>query len=195
MLFLTSDTSWWDQDCLEASNGQVKIGVCKFLTIPVSPQLQARYCNANSARDMKYLACQTEEILAMLHSTGKIPVIEDIAMGHNYLSAYLAGDIKPLDIVLLFSINGAQLYKKKQSNCWIYIWIIINLSPDKQYRKVNVLPGGFIPGPNKLHNVESFLFPGFHHLLAIQKEGLTIWNASENNVFRSHLYLIFVNIP
>lgn len=110
----------------------------------------------------------------MLHSTGKIPVIKDITMGHNYLSAYLAGDIKPSDIILSFSIDGAQLYQKEQADCWIYIWIIINLSPDKQYHKVNVLPGSFIPDPNKLHNIESFLFPGFHHLLVIQKEGHTI---------------------
>ncbi|KIO11941.1 hypothetical protein M404DRAFT_48044, partial [Pisolithus tinctorius Marx 270] len=80
------------------------------------------------------------------------------------------------DIVLSVLLDGAQLYESKQSDCWLYIWIILNLSPDKRYKKTHVLPGGFIPGPNKPKNLDSFLFIGMHNLSALQSEGLRIWD-------------------
>ena len=88
----------------------------------------------------------------MLSQTGEIPVIDDIAMGLDYLGP-----------VLMVSIDRAQLYEHKESNCWMYVWIIINLSPQKRYQKAFVQPGGFIPGPNKPKNLDTFLFPGFLH--------------------------------
>jgi len=112
-------------------------------------------------------------------------------MGWDYLGAVLDGDIKPHDIVLMVSLNGAQLYNSKELDCWIYIWIIVNLPPDKCYRKLHVRPGGFIPGPNKPKNVDSFLFPGIHHLAALQAEGLQIWNAQTDSRYISNLYLLF----
>ena len=112
-------------------------------------------------------------------------------MGWDYLGAVLNGDIKPQDIVLMVSLDGAQLYDSKESDCWIYIWIIVNLPPDKCYRKLHVCPGRFIPGPHKPKNVDSFLFPGIHHLAALQAEGLPIWNAQTDSQYISDLYLIF----
>jgi hypothetical protein len=126
-----------------------------------------------------------------MRATQTIPVIDDIAMGRDYLGAVLDGDIKENDIVLMVSLDGAQLYESKQSDCWMYIWIIVNLSPDKRYRKIHVRPGGFIPGPNKPKNLDSFLFVGMHHLAAIQNEGLTIWDASRDATFISDLHLLF----
>ncbi|KAF9220176.1 hypothetical protein BS17DRAFT_669277, partial [Gyrodon lividus] len=76
----------------------------------------------------------------------------------------------------MVSLDGAQLYEHKDSSCLIYIWVIVNLSPDKCYQKVNVRPGGFIPGPNKLENLDSFLCIGIHHVSTLQKEGLQIWD-------------------
>jgi len=52
----------------------------------------------------------------VLHGTDLIDVFDD---GH------IQGD----DIVLMFSIDGAQLYAKKASACWIYIWVLFNLLP------------------------------------------------------------------
>lgn len=92
-------------------------------------------------------------------------------------------------MLLIISIDGAQLYESKSSDCWIYIWIVIEHSPDQRYKKKNVLPGAIIPGPNKLKFIESFLFPGFHHLSALQHEGLMIWDASRDRTFISRLFL------
>jgi hypothetical protein len=189
---LICQASRWDQAKLKTSTGKVKQGARRALTIPLGLQLQACYCHPDSARDMKYLNERTKEILSELCKSRTIPAIDDISMGHDYLGAYLAGDIKPNDVVVSISLDGAQLYEKKQSDCWIYIWIILNLSPDKRYRNVNVLPGRFIPGPNKPKNLDSFLFPGLHHLAALQNEGLTIWDASSTTTFRSYPYLMFI---
>jgi len=56
--------------------------------------------------------------------------------------------------------------------------VIHNLPPDVRYKKRYVIPGGFVPGPNKPKNIDSFVFPGLYHLAALQNEGLRIWDAS-----------------
>jgi hypothetical protein len=105
--------------------------------------------------------------------------------GSDYLTAVQEGKINENDIVLMFSVDGAQLYKFKASNCWVAIWIIFDCSPDSRYKKKYVLPACIIPGPKKPHNLDS-LFPGFHHLAALQNEGLKIWDASRNITFMSY---------
>ncbi|KAF9232038.1 hypothetical protein BU15DRAFT_90753 [Melanogaster broomeanus] len=147
-------TSRWNQERLRASNGRSKVAARTFTTITLASQLQARFRHPQSARDMRHLHERTQEILRHLRETGEIAVVDDVVMGWDFLRAVLDGDIKPDDIVL---------YQSKESDCWIYIWVLLNLSPDKRYKKINVIPGGFIPGPNKPQNVDSFLFPGLHH--------------------------------
>jgi hypothetical protein len=87
------------------------------------------------------------------------------------------------DMVLMFSIDGAQLYRSKTSDCWIYIWIIMDHAPGLRYKNRYVLPGGFIGGPNKPRNPDSYMCVGLSHLAAIQKEGLKIWDASRREIF------------
>ncbi|KIN97842.1 hypothetical protein M404DRAFT_31928 [Pisolithus tinctorius Marx 270] len=120
-----------------------------------------------------------------------IDLYDNFCKGSDYLEAVKWGDIKPDDIVLMISLNSAQLYESKESNCWIYIWIVMNHAPDKHYKKHYILPGSFIPGRNKPKNIDSFLFPGLHHLATLQNEHLCIWDASQNITFLSDLYLIF----
>lgn len=79
-------------------------------------------------------------------------------------------------MVLLLSIDGAQLYQSKHSDCWIYIWVILDHAPDMYYKKKYILHGGFIRGLNNPKNLDSFMLPGLYHLTTIQKEGLQIWD-------------------
>jgi hypothetical protein len=44
-------------------------------------------------------------------------------------------------------INGAQLYESKQSDCWIYIWVLLDLVLDLRYKK------------NMFFQVASYLVP------------------------------------
>ena len=163
----TCTTSRWKEEMFQGTHGRSKVAAQTFTTIPIGPQLQALYRNKDSVADMDYLQQRTEEVLQQIREMGGIPVVDDIAMGWDYLGAVLDGDIKSNDIILMVSLDGAQLYNSKESDCWIYIWIIMNLPLDKRYHKVHICPGGFIPGPNKPKNVDSFLFPGMHHLAAL----------------------------
>ena len=77
----------------------------------------------------------------------------------------------------MLSIDGAQLYESKKSDVWIYIWILVDLVPDKRYKIRSILPGGVIPGPETPGDLNSFLLPGLAHISALQKEGLPIWDS------------------
>jgi hypothetical protein len=98
----------------------------------------------------------------------------DVLHGTNLIEAFQDGRIGEDNIVFMFSIDGAQLYAKKAFACWIYIPVLLNLSPDRRYKKKHVLIGGFIPGPNNPKNTDLFLFPGLQHLCALQKERLRL---------------------
>jgi len=123
-------------------------------------------------------------------SDGDIPSYEDLFHGSDYLEAVNNGCIKEGNLVLMFSIDGTQLYQSKVSDCWIYIWVIFNFDPVScHYIKKHILIGAIIPGPNKPKVLELFLFPGLHHLSAIHKHRLPIWDTSSGRLFTSHPFL------
>ncbi|KIK19061.1 hypothetical protein PISMIDRAFT_13953 [Pisolithus microcarpus 441] len=132
------NTSRWKEERLQGTHRRSKIAAQTFTMILISLQLQALYQNKDSANDMDYLHTRTMEVLQGLQETGNIPVIDDIVMGWDYLGAVLDGDIKQQDIILMVSLDGAQLYDSKESDCWMYIWIVVNLPPDKRYCKLHV---------------------------------------------------------
>lgn len=162
----------------------------EFHTILLGPILQALWREPSSARRFEYRQNITRTIINELEANdGNLSSYNDIFYGSGYLESVKNGKIGNNDIVLMLSIDGAQLYAHKASDCWIYIWIIMDFSPDERYKKRHVLPGGFIPGPHKPKNLDSFLFPGLHHLCSLQREGLRIWDALANRVFVSNLFL------
>jgi len=155
-----------------------------FHTIPIGPLLQALWLSEESVEKMKYQTEKTQRLFtSMFENGGHIPVYKDFIHGGDYINA--VPDIGDHNMVLLLSIDGAQLYKRKQSDCWIYIWVIMDLSLGVRYKKSHILSGGFIPGPNKPKNIDSFLFPGLQHVSTLQKEGLSIWDASVKWQFSS----------
>ena len=180
-----------------------------FHTIPLGPQIQALWSSPDGVEDMLYSLRHGESVRDRLSkNNGTTPFYDDFYSGTDYLAAVSEEKIKNGDTILLFSLDGAQLYEHKQSDCWIYIWVILNLSPDKRYKKKHVLPGAFIPGPNKPKNIDSFLFPGLYficgvktsvlcliglyHLCALQKEGLSVWNPILKELFKDHPFLALV---
>ena len=92
----------------------------------------------------------------------------------------------------MLSMDGAQLYHNKKSDCWIYIWIILDLAPNQHYKICNILPGGIIPGPRNPKHLNSFLFPGLEHLSAVQKEGLSIWDGYNQMDTLSRILLLIL---
>lgn len=153
-----------------------------FHTIPIGPQLQALWRSPTRAEALQYRRNFTNTTLCELfESNEELSSYRDIFSGSDYLSAVQTGHIKPHDPILMISMDGAQLYCSKSSDCWIYIWVILDHAPEVRYKKQYVLPGGFIPGPNNPKVIDSFLFPGLHHLSALQRQGLQIWDASSGH--------------
>ena len=124
------------------------------------------------AKEMLYRWERTQEILQEQATTGEDPgTLDDILCGQAYLNLVDEGVVGAYDTVLMLSIDGVQLYENKVSSCWVYIWILIDLGPDKRYKIRNVLPGGIIPGPGSPKDLNSFLFPSLAHLSVLQNEG------------------------
>ena len=102
-----------------------------FHTIPIGPQLQALWRHPETAGKMHYRQYRTEQILEDLRiNDGLINAYDDIFCGSAYVHAFCDGVIEPDDTLLMISIDGAQLFESKESDCWIYIWIILELSLD-----------------------------------------------------------------
>src|SRR6266704_5251237 len=112
----------------------------QFSTIPLGPMLQALWRTPGGADRMQYWNSKTNKIMQQLnHNHGVIPIYEDIFHGLEYINAVHAGKINPDDTLIFFSLDRAQLYCDKQSDCVFAIWVILNLSPDICYKKKYVL--------------------------------------------------------
>jgi hypothetical protein len=176
----------------DESGGEKKTPRKVFTTFPVGPQVQARWKNPRAAADMRYRWEKTKEIFQD-RAPGELPgVLDDILSGEDYIGLVEDGTIKEYDTVLMLSIDGAQLYESKASDCWIYIWILVDIAPDKRYKIRNILPGGVIPGPEPPKELDSFLFPGLAHVSALQKEGLPIWDSFSRKRAISFLFVLLV---
>ena len=155
--------------------------------------IQALYGSLETADKMHYRERATADILeyAQTHS-GKLKEYNDTLCGRNYLEAVKTGKIKNDDVLVQLSLNGAQLYHNKESDCWIFVYIIHNLPPELRYKKRLVIPAGFIPGPEKMKDGDSFLCPILYHISALQNEGLRIWDASTQTHIPHSTPFIFV---
>jgi hypothetical protein len=154
----------------------------KLYTLPIGPTIQTLYQNPVTT---KYMHCRCKETLLSLnkyvcHQTGQINVTEvkDIMAGEEYLWCITTGVFDINNTVLLISIDSAQIYRQKELNCWIYIWVLMDLPPHLHYKKEFVIPGAVIPGPNTLKLVETFLYPGLAHIASLQHSPLKVWDVS-----------------
>ena len=118
----------------DESDGPIKVPQQVFTTFPVGPQIQARWKNPMTAQDMSYRWDKTKELLQERASNGPCSIFDDILCGDAYLDLVNDGKIGQNDTVLMLSIDGAQLHENKKSSCWIYIWILLDLAPDKCYK-------------------------------------------------------------
>ena len=116
----------------------------------------------------------------------------DVLHGSDLIEAFHNGCITENDIVLMSSVDCAQLCTNKAFACWIYIWIHFNLSLDRWYKKKHVFIGNFIPRPNNPKNLDSFLFHALAHLSTIQKEGLCLWDNTLWHEILSKVFLVLL---
>ncbi|KAJ7820012.1 hypothetical protein B0H14DRAFT_3876438 [Mycena olivaceomarginata] len=122
--------------CGEPRYDQAKLqhGVCvaraKFWTIPIGPYIQVLWRHLETAEELKH-----HHKHHGTPSKAESEHWEDIFHGSDYAKLVRDGVIKPNDMLLLFSIDSAQLYAHKASDCWIYIWVILDLRPRLRYKK------------------------------------------------------------
>jgi hypothetical protein len=70
---------------------------------------------------MHYLERVTERILKDIEKNGgKMERHFDTACGMENLNAWRTGTIRKGDVLLQISLDGAQLYRDKESDCWIF---------------------------------------------------------------------------
>ncbi|KAJ3553191.1 hypothetical protein NP233_g12702 [Leucocoprinus birnbaumii] len=197
----TCGTSRWNPQKLRRGT---KAPAQTFTTITLGTQLQALYSTPEIAQQMRYRRDKTHDIQENIPPSPQNPNgppapdrLEDYVHGSDYLQAVHEGEINDNDILLMLSLDGAQLYEHRPSDCWMYIWVVLELGPDRRYKKTHVLPGGFIPGPNKPKHLDSFLFPSLYHIAALQNEGLKIWDASMSQfrLARPVVYLATADAP
>ena len=110
-------------ECQEHHFDPFTKNACQQLhTIPLGPQLHAIRQGAQSSLETDYCPAVTEKIMKDLDiHNGKIPLIKDFFFSQAYIDKVDEGFIKEHDMVLMFSMDGAQLYANKASDCWIYI--------------------------------------------------------------------------
>ena len=80
--------------------------------------IQALYASPNTAEKMHYCEWKTVEILeyAWTHD-GKVKKYNDTTCGREYLNAVKTGKISKDNILVQFSLDSAQLYRDKESDC------------------------------------------------------------------------------
>ena len=123
-----------EKDLVE-SDGKRKVPQRVFTTFSVGPQIQAYWKHPDMAKDMSYWWEKTQELHQECAGSDEFPGFYDnILCGEAYQDIVDNGLVNKYDTVLMLSIDGTQLCQSKQSDCWIYIWILVNLGPDKQYK-------------------------------------------------------------
>lgn len=110
------------------------------VTIPVGPQIQAAWQSPDSAKAMSYRSLCTKKILEGVTKFENINLTaySDFIHGEQYLKVCLSGEISENDTVLMGSFDGAQLYRMKESDCWIYIWVFLDRAPDNRYKNKHI---------------------------------------------------------
>ncbi|KAI0682945.1 hypothetical protein C8T65DRAFT_595704, partial [Cerioporus squamosus] len=116
-----------------------RVPLCTFNIHLLGPLAQALFASADDAERMHHRVEALKKLQDALDAGDTPDIADDCFFGNNYLD--VAGNTIKLDnLTLMFSVDGVQLYKMKQSDCWIYIWVLLDLSPKVRYKKHYVLP-------------------------------------------------------
>ena len=162
-----------------------KIAHRQFITLPIGPQLQALWRHSVSVAKLQDRLQRTTDLLAQHKADGGIQDYYDICCGSEYLDLVESGQITANDMVLVLSMDGAQLYRNKESDTWFGITTLIDFPPEIYHAREMVLPTFVIGGPNAPKDYDSFLFPTIAHISACQSLGLPIWDASTQESFHA----------
>ena len=164
----------------------------RFTTILIGPVIQAMYSSRSVADSMHYMErTLADNVECVRLNGGMLDSYNDTTSGLALIDAWDRGDLKMGDVAMQFSIDGAQLRADKPSEAWFFVWVFHNLPPSMRYKKAFVIPGVIVPGPEKPWDIDSFMFPSLYHIAALQREGLTVYDASLGTIVRSRPLVVF----
>jgi hypothetical protein len=177
----------------KSRNGNVTKSIPRrqFVTLPVGPQLQALWRHPTMVAKLRDRLRRTREALTDRNKKSGIQDYYDLCCGSEYLDLVESGKILDNDMLLYVSMDGAQLYRDKESNAWFGISGVIDFPPEIRHSRETVLPLFVIGGPNHPKHYDSFLFPTFSHLAACQKNGLRLWDSSTDTEITSYPWFAF----
>jgi len=160
-----------------------------MLYMPITPIIQAYYANAETSVQMRHRDNCLKQTLAVLAEGAGVKRSE-FANSRNHVRHYekmgLFRDKR--DTALSISSDGAQLTMKKQSNMWLLVMVLLNLSPELCYKANNVIIPLVIPGPSAPGDVESFIYPLFEEM-ARASVGMWTWDAVDSSYFVLRAYI------
>ncbi|KAI0349238.1 hypothetical protein OH77DRAFT_1415387 [Trametes cingulata] len=181
-----------DRYCPVKLRAGSKVARQTFTSMLPSTQVQAFFASEDVSNEMGWFHETALRIIASTQpGATSLSEFQDIVSSAELLRRVADGSIKAHDAVLMFSIDGAQLYQNKESDCWMSLWLLGNIRPDKRFKKAYVLPGVIIPGPNHPKDLDSFLFPGFYHVAAVMREGLAVYHTGLRARVNSDLFFAF----
>ncbi|KAL0057164.1 hypothetical protein AAF712_016206, partial [Marasmius tenuissimus] len=163
-----------------------------FKTMLLAFVMQALHRDPMIAKEMLYLQDRMPKLLEEYEEHGYITEIDHIACREDVEDVFWDGKIQADDTVIMMSLNGCQLYKNKTSDCWMYGFVLVNLFPDKRYKKKYFIPSSIFPGPNNLKVMESFLYIGLRHISVVANAGgLRLWDAYQDKMIKSRIFILF----
>lgn len=175
---------------LQPNGRQKQVPRQQFVTIPIGPQIQAMFRDPEGAQQMRYREHYTQNLFDKLNaSDGLLDQYSDFFDGSDYLQAVRSGKTQS---TTLYSCSQSTVHSYINRKSRIAGWPSGSFSIAHQKldtkRSTSYLCASYLDR-KKPKNLDSFLFPGFHHLAAIQKEGLAIWDAARNLKFKYFLFL------
>ena len=166
------------------------LSICQSSTRASTTSFMATPCICCQASRL----CPTHQnfISTAQHSTDDgVQDYDNICCGSEYLDCVESGQISDNNMLLILSMDGAQLYQNKESGTWFGIATLIDFAPKICHVREMVLPTFVIKGPNAPKHYDSFLFPTFTYLSACQKLGLQIWDTLTHASFNTCLWFCF----
>ena len=184
--------TYCSEDCfLPSQKDDISTPRRQFITLPIGPQLQALWRHPITVAKLRDRLRRTRDALTQRNTEKGIQDYDDVCCGSEYLDLVESGKIREDDMLLNMSMDGAQLYRDKESDTWFGISTLIDFSPEIRHLKEMVIPLFVIGGPNPPKHYDSFLFPTFSHFSACQKKGLRIWDSSTDTEITSYPWFAF----
>jgi hypothetical protein len=86
------------------------------------------------------------------------------------------------DIALGLSTDGFCPFRKHKKTCWPILIYNYNLSPEIRFWMCHIFCVGFVPGPYKPKDFDSFLWPLVEELLKLEA-GIKAYDLSSDEIF------------